>query len=152
MISSIILKANAGGGTGGFVADIAGKALSVPSSKCKVQLEGCIITGEAGFGGTNTTYGYLCQKVLIGTGLYIHTDNHLLTTSYGRELGVLILGKYNKDNVTDTDTNALVVGAGTSKDDRSNCFATGNDGTNDYIYIGDTKLTETQLQALLATL
>lgn len=46
----------------------------------------------------------------------------------------------------------LVVGCGTATNDLQNCFSTGNDGTADYIKIGNTKITETQLIALLATL
>lgn len=57
-------------------------------------------------------------------------------------------GTYTSSNSTDT----FMVGTGTSTSARANCFATGNDGTDDYIKIGDTKITEAQLQALLATL
>lgn len=64
--------------------------------------------------------------------------------------GTAILGRYNKSS-ENRSTDALIVGCGTSSS-YNTCFSTGNDGTNDYIYIGSTKLTEAQLQALLATL
>jgi len=67
----------------------------------------------------------------------------------GKHKGYTVLGR-----AADTsDTNdKLVVGCGTATNNLQNCFATGNDGTDDYIKVGETKLTETQLQALLATL
>ena len=64
--------------------------------------------------------------------------------------GLAIFGQYSDDSSSNTDR--LMVGAGTSTSARANCFSTGNDGTEDYIKIGDTKITETQLQQLLALL
>lgn len=65
------------------------------------------------------------------------------------------LGKYNDASALATNMgngDYFQVGVGSSNTARANCFATGNDGTADYIKIGDTKITETQLQALLALL
>ena len=54
--------------------------------------------------------------------------------------GQAVFGKYNK-----TDTIAsLIVGAG-SNSNRANAFTAGNDGTNNYITIGNEKLTEDRL-------
>jgi hypothetical protein len=61
--------------------------------------------------------------------------------------GQAALGRFN--DKTDAK-DILMVGEGTSNTDRRNCFATGNDGSNSYIKIGRTKITESQLQALLA--
>lgn len=62
----------------------------------------------------------------------------------------IVVGKYG--SITSTNiTDIFAVGAGASGA-LANCFAAGNDGTNDYIKVGDTKLTEAQLQALIATL
>ena len=63
-----------------------------------------------------------------------------------------VVGNYA--TISSTNINdILVVGAGTTTSARANCFAAGNDSTNgDYIKIGDTMITEAQLQALLATL
>jgi hypothetical protein len=55
------------------------------------------------------------------------------------------IGKYNAE-----DNNALfIVGTGSSDTNRANAFTTGNDGTEDYIKIGDTKITESQLKKIL---
>lgn len=62
-----------------------------------------------------------------------------------------IFGNLPTYDNTVNSTDRLIVGAG-SGTTHNNCFATGNDGTNDYIKIGDTKLTETQLTALIALL
>jgi len=53
--------------------------------------------------------------------------------------------------IQDNQNDLFAIGAG-SNGSPANCFVAGNDGTDDYIKIGDTKLTEAQLQALLATL
>ena len=64
-----------------------------------------------------------------------------------------IVGEYGIWDSSNNSTDIFMVGAGTSTSARANCFAAGNDSTNgDYIKVGDTMLTETQLQALLATL
>lgn len=57
-----------------------------------------------------------------------------------------VVGEYNDDR---DDVAKFVVGVG-SATNRQNAFTTGNDGTNDYITIGDTKITERQLQSLLS--
>ena len=58
-----------------------------------------------------------------------------------------VVGKYNAED----NTSLFVVGVGTGADttQRMNAFTTGNDGTEDYITIGETKLTETQLKKVI---
>lgn len=90
-----------------------------------------------------------------------------LTKSVSSISNIVSIGKYhfisyNGNPITvlgqaaTADTTAgdkLAVGCGTSTSDRANCFVAGNNSTDgDYIKVGDTKLTEAQLQALLATL
>ena len=65
--------------------------------------------------------------------------------------GLTVLGKYN-DTADITDSTRLIVGAGTSNTDRRDCFKTGYDGTDSYITVGSTKVTESQLIQLLALL
>jgi hypothetical protein len=57
-----------------------------------------------------------------------------------------VIGKYNKE-----DNKALfVVGVGTGDADanRANAFTVGNDGTDDYITVGEEKLTESELKSI----
>lgn len=58
-----------------------------------------------------------------------------------------VVGMYNKDD----PTAKFIVGAGYS-DNRHNAFTAGNDGTEDYITLGDIKLTKSKLERLLALL
>ena len=112
----------------------------------------------------NRMNGYVGESVILGQSNYLQ-----ITSGTGRLEGSVIAGRgliyrqstadmvckaiFGKFNKLDADTkDTLIVGVGTSHTDRANCFAAGNDGTDDYIYVGDTKLTEPQLQALLATL
>lgn len=76
-----------------------------------------------------------------------------MTENNATYAGRAILGQYGIWDGTDSasNTDMFMVGAGTATT-KANCFATGNDGTNDYIKIGDTKITEAQLQSLLALL
>lgn len=63
-----------------------------------------------------------------------------------------MLGRYGTYSYTNNATDLLIVGGG-GPTAPSNCFATGYSTTDgNYIKIGTTKITETQLQALLATL
>ena len=64
--------------------------------------------------------------------------------------GLSVFGKYNDPVLTENDR--LIVGAGTSNSDRRDCFKTGYDGTDSYITVGSTKVTESQLIQLLALL
>ena len=82
----------------------------------------------------------------VGNGLTFTTANNQQVKEKA------IFGKFNSP--TDLPNgDVLQVGVGTSTSARANCFTTGTNATDgDYIKIGDTKLTETQLQALLATL
>ena len=61
-----------------------------------------------------------------------------------------VVGRFNEG--TYTDDQRLIVGAGTSDTDRRDCFKTGYDGTDSYITVGSTKVTESQLIQLLAML
>ena len=65
--------------------------------------------------------------------------------------GLTVLGQFN-DTADITDSTRLIVGAGTSASDRRDCFKTGYDGTDSYITVGSTKVTESQLIQLLAML
>lgn len=81
--------------------------------------------------------------VAVGTDLTLQYNTSSLT-------GKAVFGKYNKDELNE---DAIEVGVGTGSSARANCFAAGTNSTDgDFIKIGDTKITETQLQALLATL
>ena len=72
-------------------------------------------------------------------------------TDYEKANSPVVVGRYGTYSSTNK-TDSLVVGAGASGA-LANCFATGKDASdNMYIKIGSTTLTETQLQALLATL
>ena len=62
--------------------------------------------------------------------------------------GQVILGKYNRGNVSEVN-DILTVGCGTSSNSRSNCFGTGNNGTDNYIRVGATPLTESKLTDLV---
>jgi len=92
------------------------------------------------------------NKTLIGKNLELTGSGTSTATNYGNK-PTIVLGYSNAQTSTDKANDILIVGCGGSTIyARANCFTTGNDGTNDYIYIGDTKLTESQLQALLALL
>jgi hypothetical protein len=88
------------------------------------------------------TYNF-SSSIMAGRGLIAKPKN------YGNQTwGLCILGNYNKDEETDS---TLIVGCGTGGSARANCFEAGYNATDGkYIIIGDTKLTETQLIALLA--
>lgn len=70
-----------------------------------------------------------------------------------RNKGLFMAGYYGiYNNATDAG-DKFIIGAGTSTSARANCFVAGTNSTDgDYIKIGDTKLTEAKLQALLALL
>lgn len=76
------------------------------------------------------------NSLAVGTGL--------LSTKFNAS-SETFLGKYNKDNIGTTDI--FVIGNGTADNARHNAFAVGTDNS---ITVGDTKMTETQLQTLLA--
>ena len=90
------------------------------------------------------------NTIIVGDGLNCSTSINDQTFS-----NRAIFGQYNDTSglsTTNGQGDILMVGAGTSNSARANCFAAGNDGTDDYIKVGDTKLTETQLQSLIALL
>lgn len=97
------------------------------------------LTGTNAFNVANNQYNFIFGG---SCSLTVSTDNYkqnrFLCGNYGT---------YSTSNVNDV----FMVGAGAAGA-LANCFATGNDGTNDYIKIGDTTLTEAQLTSLLALL
>ena len=106
-------------------------------------------------GGNNTgvsgTTGYrpsIMSSIIFGQELYltIGTPNE-----DDMPKGVAIFGSYNNTTPYQPGTK-LIVGAGTSSSDRRDCFKTGYDGTDSYITVGSTKVTESQLIQLLALL
>lgn len=109
------------------------------------NVRGCIL---AGYSNTLTQSSTSSNYSLYGCNLLGYKNS--FTVSATAE-GITLLGSYGTYSSSNS-TDKLVVGAGASGA-LANCFAAGNDSTNgDYIKIGDTMITETQLQALLATL
>lgn len=114
-------------------------------------INGRILSSVAGIDIANILSN--CNNLKIGSGSGLDFTKRM--SAFGLDLlidtpidGKVIIGRGNIDG---DDTAILEVGCGTSSN-RANCFTTGNDGTEDYIKIGDTKITETQLQQLLALL
>ncbi len=125
------------------------------SSANKLIFNRSLITGD-----THTLTGYssstdfaLNEWVLGGQNHTVKCPSANMTENNATYAGRAILGQYGIWDGTDSasNTDMFMVGAGTATT-KANCFATGNDGTNDYIKIGDTKITEAQLQSLLALL
>lgn len=85
------------------------------------------------------------------SGCIIVGPGHKISTTIGK-YGVNVIGAYG--TITNPASPAkLTVGCGSSTSARANCFETGKNSTDGcYITVGSTKLTEAQLQALLATL
>ena len=101
------------------------------------------------FNAYDTTFTTTDSQLTVEGVVILGTKHGQIDLSHGRHKGYTVLGR-----AADTsDTNdKLVVGCGTATNNLQNCFTTGNDGTDDYIKIGETKLTETQLTALIALL
>lgn len=117
------------------------------STQYQGTLNYSLVIGGTNYIDTNGSNAY--YKFMLGHGLlYFGKNNHASSANLSKPQ--LITGQWNNDDATDTANNYLVVGCGSDNSNRANCFTTGNDGTNDYIYIGDTKLTEAQLTSLLA--
>ena len=123
------------------------------------QATNCIIMGSLRGPDSSGSQSNMSGSILVGYTLSILKTMPTTSGIIGNGLSynsnssnsVFICGQYNEE--TNYDSNdRLIVGCGTSTSVRANCFTTGNDGTNDYIKIGDTKLTEANLIALLATL
>ena len=120
---------------------IANAGLTAPFNS---QIKDSIIMGNNHVLPENQVQGCLAA----GLGLSLNNSNGFMRFT-------TVLGKYNTGTGLATNMgngDYLQVGVGTANNARANCFTTGYDGTDDYIKIGDTKITETQLQALLATL
>lgn len=104
-----------------------------------------IVMGIGHFLAQTVSSWSLSSDIVVGTGLALIASN---TTDGSNKA---IFGTFNAANADTKDI--LIVGCGSNNNTRANCFVAGNDSTNgDYIKVGDTMLTETQLQALLATL
>lgn len=116
-----------------------------PSIKPTNTVSSCAFLGTGH--GISPTNNSVFNKIFIGKYLYWYGGNH---TTQEYQDGIVICGQFNADTANHS---TLVVGAGTSNTDRKNCFETGIDTNSEkFIMIGTTKITEAQLQALLATL
>ena len=107
---------------------------------------------ENTYEGTASSSNYSSNNaIILGVGNIISNKYH--NPNFGAQGGATVVGRYGFIT-SDNNSDMFAVGAGTSTSDRANCFTTGKDrSTNDYyITIGSTKITESQLQALLATL
>ena len=108
-----------------------------------VRLFDSLVSGSWNFNGAaRKTYG---NSIISGT--YLSFTEFDTTNSVD---SIALFGKFNNTSYTSSDR--LIVGAGTSSSDRRNSFTTGYDGTNSYITVGSTKVTESQLIQLLALL
>lgn len=120
---------------------------------CTLQPYYAILLGYGNKIYTSSTSGsktqYLTGAVVAGTGNVINIGAG--EWSSWQNGAIAVFGKFGELNGASGDL--LTVGAGASASSLANCFTAGNNTTDgDYIKIGDTKLTETQLAALLATL
>ena len=103
-------------------------------------------------GGSNTDSSYK-NELYISTnkwgikGVVLLGFGHKVENYYGdAAYGHTVVGKWATS--TDPTHDRFIVGNGTGTSARHNCFKAGNDGTNDYIYIGDTKITESNVQSV----
>lgn len=83
----------------------------------------------------NIEYSHAEGRNTIAAHAYSHVEGQGTITSRSHQH---ISGKYN----TGDSTAYLIVGDGSADNSRSNCFSAGNDGTNKYIKIGNTKITD----------
>ena len=109
---------------------------------------------------------FIYDNIISGNGTNIQANLNQLQSSIisGEQLtlnpssdraitGLAVFGIYNDPEITANDH--LIVGAGNQDSSgvhRRNCFKTGYDGTDSYITVGSTKVTESQLISLLALL
>ena len=111
----------------------------------------CFIAGSLTTGQSNYYNRYINYFYSFGIGHNITPKDTTTSNINANTAYHMMCGKYgilNEDNKNDI----FIVGNGAYQAN-ANCFAAGNDSTNgDYIKVGDTMLTETQLQALLASL
>lgn len=109
-----------------------------------------ILSGDYFDFGYPNYYNFQTRYCLfVGVGHDLSTQ---FTSGDANREGLVVLGKYGTIS-NKTAPAMLTIGCGTSTSARANCFEAGNNSTDgSYITIGTTKLTETQLQALLATL
>lgn len=102
-------------------------------------------TASFAFGYQNTTYGSVLAQGNYSTSMGSGTQ--------ANSLSQFVIGQCNTvdttGNQTTRGTHAFIIGNGTSDTARSNAFSVDWDGS---ITLGNTKLTETQLQQLLALL
>lgn len=138
----------------------ASTATQLPSTS-----ECLFLMGNTWFNETASTRRAINASAFIGSNLQTYNPSnnsnilygcamigyYLNGNTYAMDHGTVIVGKYNKMNTDATEK--LIVGYGSDNNNRANCFSTGKDASNNmFIKIGDTILTETQLQALLALL
>lgn len=115
------------------------------------------------FGWSNTIYGGADSSHRTSNNYVMGHDNTVENPSksgrgldrvylFGRYLRPahsehFVLGAYNGS--VNEEFDVLSIGCGTDANNRSDCFGTGINGNSKYIRIGDTLLTEAQLQSLL---
>lgn len=83
----------------------------------------------------NIEYSHAEGRNTIAAHSYSHVEGQGTITSRSHQH---VSGKFN----TGDTTAYLIVGDGSADNSRSNCFSAGNDGTNKYIKIGNTKITD----------
>ena len=103
---------------------------------------------STGVGGSTGYRPAVTSSIIFGQELYL-----TISTSNQDDMpkGVAIFGSCNSTASYQPGTK-LIVGAGTSASDRRDCFKTGYDGTDSYITVGSTTVTESQLIQLLGLL
>ena len=110
-----------------------------------VSMQKSLVIGEKLLYNTNNSYStYVKTSILVGKEL------NFAGSSSTKVESMAVFGQFN-NKILPTDER-LIVGAGTSDTDRRDCFKTGYDGTDSYITVGSTKVTESQLIQLLALL
>ena len=102
--------------------------------------------------GQSLQYTFASNMNTTFQGCLIAGNSQLLDIKSSNYLSFSMLGAVGIYDSAANASDRLIVGSG-DQSTRHNCFTTGYDSTNgNYIKIGSTMLTETQLQSLLATL
>ena len=110
-----------------------------------VSINKSLVIGENLLYNTNNSY-----STNIKTSILVGKELNFAGSSSTKVQSMAVFGQFN-NKILPTDER-LIVGAGTSDTDRRDCFKTGYDGTDSYITVGSTKVTESQLIQLLAML
>ena len=126
---------------------------SIIYGKNVVQYGGNIVSGSLIIFGTSNNCS---NSIAVGSSSGGKNGGYVMNASNSASFGENLLTSSDcqtvvgKCNIEDSNNEyRFIVGNGTGKDSRHNAFAVGNDNS---ITIGNTKLTESQLQALLALL